>query len=79
MRHISRERLGVGPLPSNNSTLTSRISAIQPVGGVIVVRGRMAAPLTRETALRAMRTKEANLNMARERGKTSGGLEGVKR
>lgn len=63
-------------MPSKNSTLTSRISGIQPGGGVTAVRGRTAAPLTTETALRARRTKEANLNM---RGKTSGGLEGVKR
>ena len=52
------DRVGIGPL-------TSRISAIQPAGGVL--RLERAAPLTTETAVRATRAKEANLNMASER------------
>jgi len=45
--------------------LTSRISAIQPGGGV--ARAAMGAALTAETAARATRARESNLDMSKER------------
>ena len=66
---IIRLRRVLGYIKNNRLAggVTSRISAIQPGGGV--ARATMGRPLTAERAARATRARETNLNMTIIRGR----------